>query len=358
MKKVILAFSCIALSLNLSYAQNQRVVTKADTLKSIISNKDGSATFRVYAPEAHNVYLGGDFSGYNAKFTKDSEGIWTAVVPNMKTDAYRYHFVIDGVKVIDPRYPYFSEITPVSQITNGTDIFWARKDVPHGPVSQISYKSTTTGQTRSLRVWTPAGNASWKALPVFYLIHGGGDNDASWTSIGCAGDILDNLYAEGKIKPMIVVMPNGSMNTDLFVDEFVNDIMPLIESQFQIKKGPANTALAGLSMGGLETLNVFMAHPDLFGYINVMSSGWFHADDATFAAKTQRLKSIANTLNKTVKILRFTMGGQEDFAYPSCQATLKCFDECGIKYEYGETPGGHSWHVWHYDLRDFSQMIF
>jgi enterochelin esterase family protein len=170
-----------------------------------------------------------------------------------------------------------------------------------------------------MHVWTPAGKAAQGPLPVLYLIHGAGDNDASWTSIGRAGFILDNLYAEGKIAPMIVVMPHGGMDTEKFVDELVGTIMPRVAEQYNIKKGAANTALAGLSMGGLETLNTFMAHPDLFSYINVMSSGWFRSNDADRRAKTERLRQIAPTLKNTVRLLRFTMGGQEGFAYASCQ---------------------------------------
>jgi enterochelin esterase family protein len=304
------------------------------------------------------VELGGDFSFYKAQFTKDAEGIWTAVVPNVATDAYRYHFIVDGVRVIDPRYRLYSEITPVAMITNGKDIFWAQRDVPHGPVSQLSYKSSTTGTTRSMHIWMPAGKAAQEPLPVFYLIHGGGDNDASWTSVGCAGNILDNLYAEGKISPMIVVMPHGGMDTEKFVDELVVDVMPRVAEQYRIKTGPKNTALAGLSMGGLETLNCFMAHPNLFGYINVMSSGWFRSTEADRRVKTERLRKIAPTLSSTAKVLRFTMGGKDDIAYENCQQMLRCFDEAGIKYEYGNTPGGHSWHVWHYDLRDFAPRLF
>lgn len=339
-------------------AQRRGPVSPADTLRSIVSNPDGSVTFRIYAPKAQEVALGGDFSGYGAVFSKGDDGIWTAVIPQVRTDAFRYHFIVDGVKVIDPRYRLFSEIIPIAHLTNGEDIFWARKDMPHGPVSQISYKSSTTGETRSMHVWTPAGTAATKKLPVLYLIHGAGDNDASWTSVGCANDILDNLYAEGKIEPMIVVMPHGGMNTDRFPDELVKDIMPRIASQYRIKTGPKNTAIAGLSMGGLETMNTFMAYPDLFGYINVMSSGWFGSNEEALRGKTARLKEIAGKLNKTVRILRFTMGGQEDFAYGSCQATLKCFQEAGIPYEYSEHPGGHSWYVWHFDLRDFTPRLF
>jgi enterochelin esterase family protein len=355
---VILLLCAAMVSVTATAQRRMRTINPADTLRSIVSNADGSVSFRIYAPQAQAVSLAGDFSGLNAVFTKGDDGIWTARVPKVNTDAYRYHFVVDGVKVIDPRWPLYNEILPVARITNGEDIFWERHDVPHGPIQQISYHSTTTGQTRSMHVWTPAGNAAWKPLPVLYLIHGGGDNDASWTGIGCAADILDNLYAEGKIKPMIVVMPHGGMDTNLFVDELVNDIMPRIAWQYRIKSGAANTALAGLSMGGLETLNIFIRYPERFGYINVMSSGWFGSDDAALKGQTEQLRKIAPKLRKSVRLLRFTMGGREDFAWENCQKTLKCFDDAGIKYEYSETRGGHSWHVWHYDLRDFALRLF
>ena len=314
MKRLLLTLF-IAATVTGAQAQWRRNVSPGDTIRSIVTNPDGSTTFRIYAPKAESVTLGGDFAGLKAQFTKDENGIWTAVVPHVSTDAYRYHFVVDGVRVIDPRYRLYSEITPVALITNGEDIFWAPRDVPHGPISQLSYKSSITGTTRSMHIWMPAGKAAQEPLPVLYLIHGAGDNDASWTSVGCAGNILDNLYAEGKIAPMIVVMPHGGMDTNKFVDE-------------------------------------------LFGYINVMSSGWFRSNEADRKAKTEQLRKIAPTLKKTVNLLRFTMGGKSDMAYESCQQTLKCFDEVGIKYEYNDTPGGHSWHVWHYDLRDFAPRLF
>lgn len=358
-KKIITCFICTVLLCSTLSAQRgqRRPVSPADTLRSIVQDTNGTTTFSIWAPEAKSVSLGGDLGGLRASFTKDDNGIWRAVA-KVNTDAYRYHFVVDGVKVIDPRYRFYNEYLPVVHITNGEDMFWAEKDVPHGPIAQITYKSTTTGSNRSMHVWVPAGKAAIKELPVLYLIHGAGDNDASWTRIGCAGNILDNLYAEGKIKPMIVVMPHGGMDTNKFPDELTKDIMPRISQQYNIKKGSANTAIAGLSMGGLETLNTITAHPNMFGYINVMSSGWFHADDATLQQNAEKMKEIAATMNKTAKILRFTMGGKEDFAWDSCQKTMECFKKAGVNYEYSETPGGHSWHVWHYDLRDFALRLF
>jgi enterochelin esterase family protein len=351
-------------------AQRRRQISPADTLRSIVTNSDGSTSFRIYAPEAKTVALGGDFAGYNAEFTKGSDGIWTAVVPKVSTDAYRYVFVVDGVKVIDPRYRLYSEITPIAHITNGEDIFWAQKDVPHGPVSQISYKSSTTGQTRSMHVWMPAGKASWKKLPVFYLIHGGGDNDASWLSIGCAGAILDNLYAEGKIEPMIVVMPHGGMDTRLFVDELVNDIMPRIEEQYQIKKGPANTALAGLSMGGHGGLWLGIRHQDTYGAAGSTSGG---VDIRPFPKNwgmSLRLGTIEenpkNWDNYTVinivdqlkpdSMKLIIDCGTEDFFYEVNCALHEKLAAAKIPHDFYTRPGVHNWDYWRNSIK--YQILF
>ena len=358
MKKIILIAAGI-LSMQFAFAQwGQRTPTPNDTLKSVRVNPDGSVTFSIYAPNANSVSLSGDVWG-PGPFQKAENGVWSATIQNMNPGAVRYAFNVDGLQVFDPKYSRLGEIRPVAKIDKGEDQFWSQKDVPHGAVSVIYYKSSTTGTTRRMHVWTPAGyTAKGKKLPVFYLIHGGGDNDASWPGVGCAGDILDNLLAEGKMKPMIVVMPDGSMDTEKFTEDLDKDIMPYMAKNFRIKKGAKNTALAGLSMGGLETLNCFMAYPEKFGYIDVMSSGWFKGNDEMYSKGSARLKEIASTLNKKCKILLFTMGGQEDIAYENCKEMLKCFDEAGIPYEYSEMPGGHSWHVWRHDLYHFAPRLF
>lgn len=357
MKKILFAAMALLVSVSAS-AQFQRTPTPNDNLVSVETAKDGSVTFRIYAPNAKQVSLSGDIGARGLTFTKADDGVWSATLPNVTAGAYRYTFVVDGITVFDPKYKRLGEIRPVVEI-GAENAFWAQKDVPHGAVSQVYYKSSTMGTTRRMHIWTPAGyNASSDKLPVLYLIHGGGDNDASWPGVGKAGDILDNLLAEGKMVPMVVVMPDGSISTDKFPDELTKDIIPYIEKNYRVKTDSANRALAGLSMGGLETLDSFMAHPDMFGYINVMSSGWFRSSEADFQKKTEHLKNIAGKLNKTAKVLRFTMGGKEDFAYPNCQRTMECFKNAGIEFDYSETPGGHSWHVWHYDLRDFAPMLF
>ena len=359
MRKILFAAMALLVSVSAN-AQFQRTPTPNDNLVSVETAKDGSVTFRIYAPNAKQVGLSGDIGARGLTFTKSDDGVWSATLPNVTAGAYRYTFVVDGITVFDPKYSRLGEIRPVAEIVpEGQDAFWAMKDVPHGAVSQVYYKSTTMGTTRRMHVWTPAGyNASTDKLPVLYLIHGGGDNDASWPGVGRAGNILDNLLAEGKMVPMVVVMPDGSISTDKFPDELTKDIIPYIEKNYRVKTDTANRALAGLSMGGLETLDSFMAHPDMFGYINVMSSGWFTNNKEMYEKGEARLKEIAATLNKTAKLLIFTQGGETDIAYANGKAMLEVFKKCGIKYEYSEMPGGHTWHVWRHDLHNLAPRLF
>lgn len=361
MKKILIIslflLACVTLN-----AQQRRNPSPNANLKSVEVNADGSVTFRIFAPTAQRVGLTGDIMAFGAKFAKDDKGIWSATLPKEQVGegAFRYAFTVDGVQVFDPKYQRLNEIRPVVEIVKGGEQpFWAQKDVPHGAVAQVYYKSSTMNTTRRMHIWTPEGyNASKEKLPVLYLIHGGGDNDASWPGVGRAGNILDNLLAEGKMVRMIVVMPDGSMPTDKFADELVKDIIPYIQKNYRTKTDAANRALAGLSMGGLETMESFMAYPDMFGYINVMSSGWFANNREMYANGEKRLNEIAATLNKTAKLLLFTQGGLEDIAYNNGKEMLKVFDKCGIKYEFSEMPGGHSWHVWRHDLHNLAPRLF
>ncbi|MDF1573940.1 MAG: alpha/beta hydrolase-fold protein [Bacteroidales bacterium] len=210
-----------------------------------------------------------------------------------------------------------------------------------------------------MHIWTPSAyNLGNETLPVLYLIHGGGDSDMAWPSVGRAGYIMDNLLSEGKCERMILVMPDGGIDTKIFARDLKNDIIPYIESNYKVFTDAGHRALAGLSMGGLEVLDAFMAYPDMFAYINVMSSGWFANNKEMFEAGDKRLAEIGARLNKTVRYLLFTQGGPEDIAYNNGREMLKVFDKHQIKYEFSEMPGGHSWLVWRKDQRNFAQKLF
>ncbi|MCQ2147487.1 MAG: endo-1,4-beta-xylanase Z, partial [Bacteroidales bacterium] len=337
MKKLL--FIALALTMLQGVASAQafrRTPTPNDTLKSVRVLPNGNTLFSIYAPKARTVSVTGDAVMGPVK-TTERNGVWTMEVPGIKAGAYRYSFIVDGIQVFDPKFSRLGEQRPVVKLDMDQDMFWAQKDVPHGAMAQIFYKSSTTGTTRRAHVWTPAAyNASKDKLPVFYLIHGGGDNDASWPGIGCAGDILDNLLAEGKMVPMVVVMPDGSIDVQSFVKDFANDLKPYIEKNYRVKLGSAYTALAGLSQGRLAVTETIQAHPGFFAYVNVMSSGWFVNNPQMYEDGEKALAAAAPTLKKTLKYLKFTVGGEEDGAYPNCHGMMKVYDKLGIKYDYSD----------------------
>lgn len=362
MKRLLFVFSCFtALSLT-GYSQTKPVFDReiARSVKSVVEEPDGSVTFSIYAPMATTVTLTGDLAARDQVFTKSPEGIWSVKVTGVEPGSYRYGFNVDGINVVDPLYPRTRDVLTMTNLTFGKgDQFWSEKDVPHGAMSMVYYQSKTTGQIRRMHVWTPAGYIKSKAkLPVFYLLHGGGDVDSGWPVIGCAGAILDNLLAEGKMVPMVVVMPDASLPQGTFTSELIDDIMPYIEANYRVKTGNANTALAGLSMGGIHILDILSKYPTLFKYVNIMSSGFFVRDDAARAANEAKLAAVADQLKKNVSYLRFTQGGPEDIAYQNGMKTLDIFKKYEIPFEYSEMPGGHNWYVWRFDLHYFAQKIF
>lgn len=361
--KLFIGFLAMLFSFAAQAQMFNRTPTPNDTLHSTRVLPNGDVVFQIYAPDAKDVTLSGDIVPFGSKLEskKADNGVWTITVPKVNPGTYRYNFVVDAVRVYDPKADDAYKTSALVDVLpkGGEEFFAVRDDVPHGAVAAIQYYSKTTKGLRNMQVWTPPGyNVSCDKLPVFYLIHGGGDSELAWPGVGRAGIIMDNLLADGKCKDMIVVMPDGGMDVNLFVQDFVNGLIPYIESNYNVYKDSDHRALAGLSMGGLEVLESFMAHPDMFGYINVMSSGWFSNNKEMYENGDKRLAEIAPTLNKTVKYLIFTQGGPEDIAYANGKEMLKVFDKNGIKYDFSEMPGGHSWLVWRNDLKNFAPKLF
>ena len=275
---------------------------------------------------------------------------------------------MDGVTVQDAKDAGVANARALAVVATDPNAFFVNKDVPHGAVAQRWYYSKPLKEMRRMHVWTPAGyEKSADKLPVLYLVHGGGDNDTSWPGVGHAGFILDNLLAEGKMVPMIVVMPNGSIDmpdgniqgeVPVFAEDMLQSIIPFIESNYRVLTDKDHRAMAGLSMGGMETMETALYHPEMFSYVWVLSSSFAPGDKNKYEAERIHLKNDAAKINANIKQLVFTQGGPEDIAYNNCKETLKLFDEAGIKYEFSEMPGGHSWHVWRHNLRDLAPRIF
>ena len=256
--------------------------------------KDGKVTFRLRAAKAEKVGLASSDipgGGQGPRAMKKGEGGLWEITLDVAPGTYRYRIDVDGVPVVDPRNPAVSEsfgnVWSLVRVPGAA--FMDTADVPHGAVAAVTYHSKTVGKTRRAHVYTPPGyETGTDKYPVFYLLHGAGDSDDSWTSVGRANDILDNLIAAKKAMPMIVVMPAGhdskfafgrpvgdAAPAARFEDDFEKDLRPHIEKTYRVKTDRANRAIAGLSMGGAQTLNIFAAKPADYGAVGVFSSGVF-----------------------------------------------------------------------------------
>ncbi len=340
---------------------------------------DGHVTFRILAPEAEAVRLtGGDIPnlGQGAEMTKDANGVWEVTLGPLEAGAYRYNFNVDGVSVIDPRSSSVSEsnMNVWSLVYVPGSDFMDTEDVPHGAVAEVTYYSKSLKRFRRMHVYTPPGyETNQKKYPIFYLLHGAFDCDDSWTTVGRAGFILDNLIAAGKARPMVVVMPAGhtgpftfgrGLPMDEFTMDFRNDIMPYAETHYRVYTDQANRAIAGLSMGGAQTLNVSIPNPGEFGYIGVFSSGIFDVSGRRFGNDSgptweERHKSVLENSEskKGLKYFWFATG-KDDFLVQTSQASVEMFKKYGYKPIYKETSGAHTWINWREYLNEFAPKLF
>src|SRR5262245_11377244 len=351
---------------------------------------DRRIVLRVLAPQAQMVRLnasdipGVPFGQSAPAMTKGANGVWEMTVGPVPAGAYRYAFMIDGVATIDPRNPSTSESNNNSWslvYVPGSDVFDTR-NVPHGSVAEVNYYSSALKAFRRMHVYTPPGyEMNSRKYPVFYLLHGAGDSDDSWSTVGRAGFILDNLISAKSAKPMIVVMPAGhtraagnpitSAPGDPFVDDFVKDVMPYVEKNYRVATDRSNTAIAGLSMGGSQTLNIAMAHPDRFAYIGVYSSGLLGvfavggrggaaAPAASGPEEWEKRNAEAlssSSMKKGLKLFWFSTG-KDDFLLNNTTATVELFKKHGFTPVYKESAGGHTWLNWRDYLNAFAPQLF
>ncbi len=342
---------------------------------------DRRVTFRLMAPHATEVKLGGDISqsfqraadgspGPGVEMTKGADGVWTGTSTNpMKSGAWRYHFVVDGMNVVDPANvdvsPYQTRMESLLIVPGD---FSDTRQVPHGSVARVRYvASTLNNATREMYVYTPPGYEKGSAsYPVLYLIHGGGETAASWSTVGRANDILDNLIAEQKALPMIIVMPSGwtplggqvmtsDATKDPFNDEMMKDIIPFVESHYRVKANPDNRALSGLSMGGIQTLNLGLHNLGTFRYLAVMSSGWTTDQDRQgfYTREAARIP----TYNSQLKLFWWGWGAT-DIARPNSLLVTDKFKSMGVHMETMETPDGHEWKNWRIYLHEVAPKLF
>jgi enterochelin esterase-like enzyme len=338
-----------------------------------------NVTFRIRAPKAESIQVSsGDLGlGQGKAMTKGENDVWEVKVGPVNPGSHRYNFNVDGVPVIDPRNPKTSESndTTWSLLNVSGSEFMDTKDVPHGSVAEITYWSSTLNRFRRLHAYTPAGYEMGEGkFPVFYLLHGASDSDNSWSTVGRAGFILDNLIAAGKAKPMVVIMPHGHTgpsragvrSSGEFEKEFTTDIMPLVEKRFRLHNDSANRALAGLSMGGMQTLAIGIPNLEQFGYLGVYSSGVFGIAGGENRGQPpqgppfeEKYAAILDDAQKKEGLKLFWFAtGKDDFLVATSRATVEMFKKHNFNVTYKETDGGHTWMNWREYLNEFAPMLF
>ena len=334
--------------------------------------KDRQVTFRLRAPKATEVAVTGQWAKQGPiKMTKGEGDVWSVTTGPIEPGVWEYSFQVDGLSMIDPGNtaikPMREPRTSILQIAGEPPLLTDFQNVPHGVVRQHTYFSKSLDRRRELTVYTPPNYDKdvEKKYPTLYLQHGMGDNQATWTAHGKAHWILDNLIAQGKAKPMVVVMMDGhaaipgkadgqalfESNTALFQKDLFEDVMPFVEANYRVKADAENRALVGLSMGGGQSLTIGLNNPDRFAWVGGFSSA---------VPKNEAISSALNdpeALNKKLKLLWIGCG-KNDFLIKMNEQFIEQLKEKKIKYEWNQSEGDHSWPVWRMYLSELAPKLF
>lgn len=357
--------------------------------KEIISpeiHADNSVTFRLTASNAGSVSVTGDFllPGEKAEMTKDTDGVWSYTTAPLPSELYTYAFNVDGLLMNDPNNVYYrrdvASVLNVLLIGSGQADLYKVNDVPHGTIAKRWYESPGNDITRRITIYTPPGyEESNTPYPVLYLLHGMGGDEEAWMTLGRASQILDNLIAQGKAKPMIMVMPNGNVaqeaapgesrlgfykpqsrlphTMDGKYEETFHEIIRFVDSHYRTTPEKAGRAIAGLSMGGFHTLHISRYYPGTFDYMGLFSAAIMPNE----AIKSKVYENIDETLavQKTNGCALYWIAiGKEDFLYQANVDFRKKLDAMDFPYIYRESEGGHTWRNWRIYLSEFLPMLF
>ncbi len=354
----------------------------APPLRSPEVSADRHVTFRLSAPQATSVVLrGGEFLKGSLPLTRDPNGVWSATVGPLAPDIYDYNFTIDGVKTIDPgNYDVkfgstAGTIASILDVPGDSPRFFDVQHVPHGEIRTDWYDSKSLDQIRRVTIYTPPGyDASGKTkYPVLYLFHGANADETAWTRLGHVGEILDNLLAAGKTKPFIVVMPFGypappsappapgavtargfASVTQQFSKDLLGDLVPYVQSHYRVYTDRDHRAVAGLSMGGIESLEIGLNHLDQFSYVGGFSAA---ITPATFAKDFAAIQADPMAANRQLHLLWIGCG-TEDGLFASSQSFSRFLDDAQVKHTFYKVPGVHSWIVWQQFLYEFAPQLF
>jgi enterochelin esterase family protein len=350
-------------------------------------HEDLQVSFRIFAPDAHDVSMRGGWMeswGASEALVKNDTGLWTLTLGPLEPEIYTYTFSVDGITLMDPanirvmrdgrRY------ASMLLVPGEASLLYEVKDVPHGTLQKIWYDSPTLELSRRMYVYTPPGYESGSdKYPVLYLLHGGGGDEDAWSTLGRTCQIMDNLIAEGRATPMIVVMTNGNpgdaaspgeapprkaeqgdifrMGSGAFEKSLVQDVIPFMEKHFMALSGREHRAVSGLSIGGMQTITLSFDHTEHFDYIGVMSMGipeprpdgrnWFQDVD-------ERMNNLSSKGYK----LYWIACGTDDFLYEAARNLVGKLEEHSLEYTYRESSGGHTWSNWRLYLSEFAPLLF
>jgi enterochelin esterase-like enzyme len=388
MKKLFIALSISLISF-------MAISQPPPTRSSMEVLPDNRVKFSLSAPDARDVRITGEWmTGYGSismengvmkrgpivseQLVKDATGLWTLTLGPVKPNSYGYSYIIDGVMVTDPSNVIVKRdgatLLSVLFIPGKESDYIDVKEVPHGSLNRVWYNSPTLNMQRRMLVYTPAGYENSKEkYPVLYLLHGGSIDEEGWTTMGKAHLILDNLIAQGKAKPMIIVMPNGYANQTAapgeglviknalaqgmsfsyggFEKSLVSDIIPFIESVYRVIPNKENRAITGLSMGGMHSFNITLNNPDLFSYIGVFSAG-VRATTPEFEKQLEALKA------SKPRLYWVGCGVTDPLAYTGTKSLVDLLKKHNFDFVYRESEGAHTWFTWRVYLAEFAPLLF
>ncbi len=379
-----LALLCFLMSAAASYGQ--QALGMRPRVTSPVVNQDGTVTFNLYAPEAKQVSVTGDFSEIKQEtlpMTRQENGVWTATTAVLAPELYSYSMNVDGQRFIDPANSYvnrdistLSNIFIVSRSADDKGHLYQVNDVPHGTLSRVWYDSPTLGQQRRMTVYLPAAYDGKKRFPVMYLLHGHGGDETAWGDLGRTSQIMDNLIAEGRAVPMIVVMPNGNPTCNAApgwwhegmytpdgnafrdrgakasMEESFMDIVNYVDSHYKTIRKRSARAVTGLSMGGGHTFGISRLYPETFDYYGLQSAAArMPKDMELFDRQMERLFA-------SKPRLYWIAIGKDDFLWQMNNDLRTYLDAHHYPYEYYENDGGHIWRNWRIYLTMFAQRLF
>jgi enterochelin esterase-like enzyme len=347
-----------------------------EAVRSPEVHPDRRVTFRLRAPNAKEVSVARE-GAPRLSMQKDEDGVWSVTTDPLEPDLYGYSFVIDGVSLFDPANPVIKPnllfTSSLVHVPGPSSLPWEVNDIPRGALHRHFYRSGVVGDQGEFHVYTPPGYdpAAGKQYPVLYLLHGYSDDASAWTAVGRAHVILDNLIARRKAKPMLVVMPLGygalaivsrgsprrgganlwQENLTKFRDALLTEVIPAVEKSYRVAKDRNSRAIAGLSMGGTESLLVGLNALDRFAWVGAFSSGGLNEE---FAATFPALGSPANPRPR----LLWIACGTEDRLIGSSRKLCDWLSSKEIRHTRIETPGAHTWMVWRRNLAEFAPLLF